>query len=120
MNTERCFDVVKGPSRDLIIDAFKYAYEKDVDLHPDFSIVQFYVGHPTDNSKRMATYMPAKNFRITGIEHEDGSGESWILKGACDADLDNVSYTNANLTHYGFRMYYNSKRREGTISFIIR
>lgn len=120
MNTEKNYDVTNGPSREMLIDALKYAYAKDVNLHPEFSIIQYYVGHPTDNSKRMAAYMPAKNFRITGMEHEDGSGESWMLKGVCDADLDGVSDINPDLIHYGFKMYYNSKRREGVITFIIR
>ena len=119
MNTEKNFDVVNGPCKDLLFDACKYACRKEAEVIPKFSIAQYYIGDARDNTKRMAVYMPVKNFYIMGIDNEDGSGESWNVRGSVDADLDNRDSKHPDWTHYRFFMYYNSRRREGVITFKI-
>lgn len=112
--TERLYEIMNGPSRDTLFDACKYAYAKNGKVTIDFVVAVGYTmpeGHPG------RAYIPMKltDIVIAGIEHEDGSGESFNLHGYCRAAL-NISkpYT---YTYCRFRGYYNAKTRIGTISF---
>ena len=110
------FNIEKGPNRDTLFDALKYAYSKDGARVPvSFEIASGYTMPPGEPG-RAYLRMAAKNFRITGITHEDGSGASLILTGYCDADT-RVSYSQVEYKNRRFEAYYNTKRRTGRITF---
>lgn len=111
--TERFYEIMNGPSRDTLFDACKYAYAESARVSIDFVVAAGYTmpkGHPG------RAYIPMKltDIVISGIEHENGSGESFNLHGYCRADLQ-ISGT--TYSSYYFRGYYNTKNRTGTISF---
>lgn len=116
MNTEkRIFDIVDGPSRDTLFDACKYAYSKAAQVPVYFGVV---FGQMPKNHPDCGAHLPMsiKDVKITGIEHEDGSGESFNLHGYCNADLNFMS-EDATYATYKFEAYYNAKSRDGWITF---
>ena len=108
MNTnreERTYDIVGGPNKDALFDACKYAYAKDATVTVAFDVAFGYTmpkGHPSCAYMKMNV----TDFVIAGIEHEDGSGDSFNIHGYCKCDAGDR-----------FRAYYNAKLREGSISF---
>lgn len=121
MNTKkternRIFDIVNGPGRDALFDAYKYAYDDKTHIHIEFAVA---IGYTTPVDDPGCAYVPMdiEDIKIRGIEHEDGSGYSFNLHGWCKADLGHGS-KNAGLKSYKFKAYYNAKTREGCISFI--
>ncbi len=117
---ERGYEIKRGPSKDALIDAFKYAYAKSGEysnppLPLDFHVVVGYTGLPTDPT---TCYIKARieNLRVISIQYEDGSGESFNIAGYCDADLS-VGQRQP-LVCYRFEAWYNTKRRIGHMRFI--
>ena len=107
MNTKKIFNIENGPSLDRLFDAFKYAYSEYYDkVYATFLIAKSYTT-PPGASGRAFRLLDAKDFRLTSIQHEDGSGQSFNLAGYCK-----VYDTPKNFT-----AYYNAKTRKGTISF---
>ena len=92
MNT---YNIIGGPSKHVLVDAFKYAYDKNAKIDLEFK-VEICNG----------SLLKLEDFTIVEISHEDGSGESFNLSGSC--------------RHFGrsvdFMAYYNSKHREGVIT----
>ena len=115
-NQEKCYDIVAGPNKDALFDACKYAYSKTAKLTVDFTVVIGYT-MPKENPGCAYIAMAITDIRITGIEHEDGSGESFNLHGYCRADLNSFGGNNIAYEPYEFKAYYNSKNRHGRISF---
>ena len=113
---EKTFEIVDGPSKDAIFDACKYAYHPRSIIVLDFEVV---VGYTKASSDSKAAYiaMKIKDLRITSIEHEDGSGESFNLAGFCKADLDPYGTSAAKWHPYKFKAYYNTRYRNGAIVF---
>ena len=111
-NEKRDYEIVGGPNRDVLFDACKYAYDKYVRFSVSFTVA---IGYTMPKSDPRAAYVPMEvsDFKICGIEHEAGSGESFNLKGYCRAKLDLTSESRT----YNFKAWYNTKTREGTISF---
>lgn len=112
--TERSYEIMNGPSRDTLFDACKYAYAENAKVTIDFVVA---AGHTMPKGHPGRAYIPMKltDILIASIEHEDGSGDSFNLRGYCRADLrisGSTTYSN-----YHFRGYYNTKNRTGTISF---
>lgn len=102
-----------------MFDSCQYAYSKDVKVHINFAIPQGYSSHSNDAIK---LYLPMQitDIVITGIQHEDGSGESFNLEGYCKVDID-YHIRNDGVCRYQYRRftaYYNSKSRKGTITLI--
>lgn len=97
MNTERDYAIVNGPSKHVLIDCFKYSYDPVGEINLDFKI----------EICKGLTYLVLNNFHIITIQHEDGSGESFNLSGWCEE----------HGRDYEFKAYYNTRRREGVISF---
>ena len=111
----KSFNIKKGPSKDTLFDALKYAYNKDGARVPvSFEIVSGYTMPPCAPG-RAYLRMAVKNFCITGIIHEDGSGESFILTGYCDADT-RVIHSQVKYERRRFSAHYNTKRRTGIIT----
>lgn len=114
MNTEgKSFDVVNGPSKDRLIDAFKYAYSKQTQISVKFSVVLSYTA-PKDDPSCVRLIMLIDDFHIVSLQHENGSGHSFIVEGYCQASLHSGT---TQLEPYDYNMYYNAKTRKGTIEF---
>ncbi len=95
------YEITDGPTSDRIWDAAKYSQDKNEARIP--------VGFTT--SSRLAGPIETSAWvvltpRITGVEHEDGSGDSLILSG----------YLNG----HRFQGYYKGRRREGFIEVLAR
>lgn len=108
----RSFDIVAGPCKDTLFDACKYAGSK-VRIPVDFKIAY---GHTGGGS--LVIYLPVSDIVILGIENEDGSGESFNLKGSLTAnyDLNKVYNSGVPTTRYSFKAYFSSKNRKGHIT----
>ena len=113
------YDIIDGPSKSSLFDACMYVYNKDAKIAVNFTISQGY-SNDTNDATRLYLPLPVTNINITGIEHEDGSGESFILKGYCNADRDYLlRRDNTYRYRYSrFSAYYNAKNRKGTFTLI--
>ena len=110
--TERTFDIVAGPNRDMLFDACKYAYDKTVRIPIDFTVA---IGYTMPKHHPGCAYVPMyiSDIKVASIEHEDGSGESFNLRGYCKANLDStVTYT-----PYKFKACYSTSNHSGHITF---
>lgn len=99
----KVYSITAGPNKDSLFDACKYAFENGVKLPIKFTAT-------IDNN--INTSIAA---RIIMIEHEDGSGESFNLRGHCKADLRDFGLGITESCN--FKAYYNSKHRNGWIKF---
>lgn len=113
--TERTFDIVAGPNRYMLFDACKYAYDA-ARIPINFTVV---LGYTMPKHNPGCAYVPmfVSDIKIAGIEHEDGSGESFNLHGYCKADPDSTIGSAATCKPYRFRAYYSTQNRKGWISF---
>ncbi len=111
----RFFDIVSGPNKDTLFDACKYAYNESANVPIDLRIAVGYT-MPEGNPGRAYIPMHIREILIVSIEHECGSGESFNIRGYCEADLDSLG-GKAVYQPYQFKAYYSSKTRKGTISF---
>lgn len=115
MNTKakKTYDILNGPNRDLLFDACKYAYDKDVKVQVEFTIATGYTA-PKESGKAAYVPMDVADFRIHTIGHEDGSGKSLLLKGFCKANT--IPFGRGNYRAYVFDMYYDVRDRKGWIA----
>lgn len=113
------YDIIGGPSKSALFDACMYVYSKDAKIAVNFTISQGY-SNDTNDATRLYLPLPVTNIKITGIEHEDGSGESFILKGYCNVDKDYLlRKENTYRYRYSrFSAYYDAKNRKGTFTLI--
>ena len=112
MNTNKkevYYDIVNGPNKDVLFDACKYACVKNTFIPVSFDVA---LGYTMPKSDPGCTYikMDLTQFKIMGIENEDGSGESFNLHG----------YVRSNGAQLRFKAYYNTKRRKGKIRFFLQ
>lgn len=112
---EKHYEIVAGPNKDALFDACKYAYSKTAKLTINFAVA---IGHTMPKNDLECAYIPMAitDFKIVGIEHEDGSGESFNLHGYCKADLDSFGGKNVTYKPYKFKAYYSSRNRTGYIT----
>lgn len=96
--------IVAGPNKDMLFDACKYAYSKSAKIKIEFALMDEH-----DAPIVMSDTM------ITGIEHEDGSGDSFNIFGYCKLNSEPLSAF--IFAYYRFTAYYNVRTRKGTISF---
>ena len=115
MNTNKTYDIVGGPSRDLLFDGCKYAYDRRSNIDVYFSVATGYTA-PPERPDSAYVLMDISELRIAGIEHESGSGESFNLHGYCKLNEKPLA-TGILLKPYKFKAYYNARTRKGTISF---
>ena len=111
------YEIVAGPNKDVLFDACKYAYNKHAHVAVDFVVAIAYT-MPRSNHGYACLQMQISDIKICGIEHEDGSGESFNLHGYCKANLDSFGTTKAVRKPYRFKAYYNARTRKGSITFI--
>ena len=110
MDISRNYQIMNGPSADRLFDALKYAYDKKgANVTIDFDVSEGLTSH----NKEVAAYlkMDAKNWHISSITHEDGSGHSFNLAGYV------AIKTSTEYENYSFSAYYNANSRTGSISF---
>lgn len=102
------YRILNGPNKDRLIDAFKYAYDKPFGcLLP----LEFDVEFDVDTTKTQAC-----QFHVISIEHEDGSGHSFNIKGSCL--IPKLAATDLHRTFY--TGYYNASTRKGWVKFFHR
>lgn len=95
-------DIIGGPDKLALIAALSAAYDKNNPVFPGFKV-------------RLSTQLDRSNFirlKIIGICHEDGSGQSFLIKGFIAPDQEFVSLRN----YSNFEAYYNAQKRSGKIS----
>lgn len=105
-------EIVNGPNKDTLFDACKYAYSKTT-IAIDFGVAAGYT-MPRDHPGCAYVPMDMSDVVIRGIEHEDKSGEHFIIHGICKTTLPRSS---DSAKFYKFNAYYDSKTRTGTITF---
>lgn len=110
----RSFPIEDGPSRDRLIDAFKYAYDKGTIIGLDFKVALGYTGNLTEENVAYIL-MPIKDFVILNLGHEDDSGATFDIKGSCLADSRAIVRDQAEYSLCRFSAYYNAKTRKGCI-----
>ena len=116
---EKYYEIMDGPNKDMLFDACKYMYSRTAHLPVNFEVAIDYT-MPGDHPYVCYAAMAIAHIRIVGIEYEDGSGENLILRGYCMADLNYYGGDKVTYKSYRFKAYYNSKKREGRITFIER
>ena len=114
---EKYYDIVAGPNKDALFDVCKYVCSKTAKLTVNFTVA---IGYTMPKNDPGCAYiaMAITDIMIYGIEHEDGSGESFNLHGYCKADLNSLGGNNVTYKSYRFKAYYNSKNRKGCITLI--
>ena len=106
----KLFKISSGPNRDTIFDACKYAYDKNVVIPLEFGVTGEY--YPLPNESTSLTLIVMQNVHVRSVEHEDGSGHSFMLRGWCEVITPKASWRTRH-----FRAYYNAKNRTGHIEF---
>lgn len=117
-----CFDIINGPSKSVLFDSCKYVYDiygMSPEIDMDFAISQEYLNHSNDATK-LCQSPHITDIMVTGIQHEDGSGESFNLEGYCQTDIDYcLQKDNVHcFRYYRFSAYYNTGNRKGTFTLI--
>ncbi len=107
----KSFDIINGPGRDVLFDAFKYAYDKNSVISTSFTVALSGIKTRSGECFQIKT----KDYKITSIEHEDGSGQSFNIRGYCSADI-RLGAKEQIYEWYKFTAYYNARTRMGYIS----
>lgn len=103
MSIELHFNITNGPSIHRLIDAFKYAYDRENPHKATFSMLEEETGKKNEPVTRKVT--------ITTLEHEDGSGNSFLFKGY----MGILPYESRFSTVYKVSGWYNTKTNKGYI-----
>lgn len=73
-------------------------------------MLSLFDGSPVEGTQRILNFITESgrqfNVRISGVDREDGSGESWIIRGY------NASHSASN-QWYSCNGYYNTQTRKG-------
>lgn len=112
-NKKETYPIEDGPCRELLFDALKYAYDKNVKVSIKFCITK------QNNSSNTPEFFKVKNTRITGIDHEDGLGHSFIVKGyleVCFGESICNDIVKEDYTHCRFVACYSTQTRRGRIT----
>lgn len=114
-SAKETFKIVSGPSKDRLVDAFKYAYDDTTSIPVSFVISLRQI------SENHFVEMCVDDFRITSLQHEDGSGRSFNVSGYCSASFvePQSELHKPIMYHCRFKAYYNAATRKGTIKFDI-
>lgn len=109
------YDIMNGPSADRLFDACRYAYDDATKIPIDFGIAIGY-SMPKDDPGCAIVGAHSCDLRIVGIEHEDGSGHSFNIRGYC-AGFKKGPYSDPLYVNHKVMIYYNTKTRNGKITF---
>lgn len=94
----KSYIILRGPGRDTLYEAMKYAYDYGVKIPIGFEVVDS-LGHKIE----------IQDLRICSIEHESGTGYNLNLRGYVDL-LQKTEYVPCK-----FSAYYDAKIRRGHI-----
>ena len=109
------FEIANGPSRDAIFDAIKYAYDDEAKIPLEFLLAHGYT-MPQGSPGQAIVPVKTKAWRLTSVQHEDGSGVSFNIEGYCKANLRLSTPERAiGYLAYRFKAYYNCRSRNGMI-----
>ncbi len=86
------FEIVNGPSKQEVFSACMHRFDENAETANVFDIL----ASPDAQAIR-------KSLAIDSVTHEDGSGESFILRGVCSID-DEI---------HSFKGYYRTDSRKG-------
>lgn len=113
MNTqkEEQYNILNGPSKDLIFDALKYAYDKKIIVPIWFKVVKDFSPLGTTIGQ-----IHLSGIRLKSIEYGDGAADKINICGYCKANLESPD-KNGPHSPYGFKALYNTRTRSGYISF---
>lgn len=102
MTTSRYISIESGPSREELFDALKYAYDKKRDFKVSFTGVHVRQSGSVRSNISRGTFTAT----INGIQHEDGSGQSFII------------YAQTSVKELGglTEFYYNARTRTGRVN----
>ena len=91
------FEIVNGPDKLELFSACMHRFDENAETANIFDIL----ASPDAKAIR-------KSLAIDSISHEDGSGESFVLRGTCS--IDN--------SFYGFKGYYRTDTRKGFLNIL--
>lgn len=120
MNTKmyQFYPIINGPSLDRMFDACKYAYSIS-EVRIDFSVrIGKTVSSESDPSRSLDVLAMTSDWKVVAIEHEDGSGESFNLKGYCSLQNTDPSSMKQIVSPVSFMAFYQPKTRQGQIKFL--
>ena len=111
MNTNKNVDVKillikKGPSRDKLLDAFKYNFDKVVALPISFCV------EADEASGYSFTTVELSEIKIISISHVGEDGHLLGLKGYCCWRVNEMSL----YKYCNYEAIYNTQTRQGTIT----
>lgn len=91
----RNLGITDGPAAHIIWAAAQFAYNKEIEIKVDFTLN---VGLPQREGVMWQHISP----QITGVQHEDGSGQSLLIRGFLDGEY--------------FEGWYDARKRSGFIN----
>lgn len=101
------YDIIGGPSRDLLFEAAKYTYEKGVRFCLNFDVVKGYSSPNLDDPSTMAFLLDVADVMVVGISHESGSGHQFNVEGFCNVEGEGKKY----------KAYFDTETQKGSITF---
>ena len=112
----KTYEIFDGPNREALVSAFQYAYDDNAKISLKFSIA-LDQHQNKDNDGRIYIAAKAKAWRITLLQHEDGSGQSFNIEGFCKAYLLPAYPSQGEIAYlpYSFKACYSTKTRRGKI-----
>lgn len=109
MSIKLHFNIINGPSSSRLIDALEYAYNKENPHQVIFSMKEHDESQPEKDG-----ILEQRKVTVTAIEHEDGSGNSFLFKG--HMGILPLPYTGRFSTLYKISGWYNAKTHKGYIN----
>ena len=97
-------NIIGGPDKEMLFVCCQHAYGDSVSITAKFKIT---------GEAAIAQIVDAQ---ICGIEHEDGSGHSFNLRGYCTAKLGSDVVPEP----YKFEAYYNTATNDGCLYLVRR
>lgn len=110
MSTTLHLNITAGPSIHTLIDAFRYAFDRETPHKAIFSLRETTESHLNDGSEKRPTDLSWK-VTITALEHEDASGSSIVFKGK----MGILPYESRYSTQYDVTGWYNTRTQKGYI-----
>lgn len=119
-------DIEGGPGVERVIDAFKYALDKNVNIPLSFD-ARFQKNDEDQWLNGEKLYVPIRQFYIDSLEHVSTSEESgaYLIRGICFTNSNYREVKGAvegagivTATCHVFEMFYNVKRRDGMVFLV--
>ena len=105
--------ITEGPSKDVLIDAFKYLYNESVQITLNFiAIARYDMTILSDPHAYISIRI--EDIKLLGIEYEYHNKDSFILNGLCKKADPTIE---SELKLCKFEAHYNVQDRAGWISF---